>query len=116
MVVLPLDLLNLLLAAVLPMATALVTARFANSSIKAIVLAALTVIATALQQVFDDGGSFEWRPFLVTTTLQFVLSVGLHFGLLKPTGVTGAGGAIASAVPVGVGGPSDNPGPVVEPR
>ncbi len=116
MVVLPLDLLNLLLAAVLPMATALVTARFANSSVKAIVLAALTVLSTSLQAVFDDNGVFEWRPFLITTTLQFIMSVGLHFGLLKPTGVTGAGGAIQTAAPAGVGGPSDNVGPVEEPR
>lgn len=111
MVALPLDLLNLLLAAVLPMATALITARFANSGVKSIVLAALTVISTALQQVFDDSGDFYWRPFLITTAFQFTISVGLHFGLLKPTGVTGAHGKLASAVPAGVGGPADRVGP-----
>lgn len=111
MVVLPLDLLNLLLAAVLPMATALITARFANSAVKSIVLALLTVISTSLQQVFDDNGEFYWRAFLITTTFQFVLSVGLHFGLLKPTGVTGAHGTIANTVPAGVGGPADRLAP-----
>lgn len=111
MVVLPLDLLNLLLAAVLPMATALITARFANSSIKSIVLAALTVISTTLQEVFNDNGEFHWRAYLITTTFQFIVSVGLHFGLLKPTGVTGAHGAIASSVPAGVGGPAERVGP-----
>ncbi len=110
-VTLPLDVLNLLLAAVLPMLTAVITARFANSSIKSLTLVLLTVISTALQTIFDDGGSFEVRPFLITTVMQFVLSVGLHFGLLKPISITGENGAIASSVPAGVGGPSDRPGP-----
>jgi hypothetical protein len=107
MVVLPLDLVNLLLAAVLPMVTALVTARFANSSVKALTLAVLTIITTALQQVFNDDGEFFWRAFLITAAVQFTVSVGLHFGLLKPTGVTGGTGAIAGAVPAGIGGSPD---------
>ena len=110
MVTLPLDVLNLVLAAVLPILTALVTARFANSSVKTLVLVALTVISTALQQVLADDGELVWRSFLYTTTFQFLMSVGFHFGLLKPTGVTGAGGLVASSVPQGVGGPADRPG------
>ncbi len=112
MVILPLDLLNLLLAAVLPVVTALVTARFASGAVKTLVLIALTVISTALQGVFDDDGLLEWRPFLIATTLQFLMSVGFHFGLLKPTNITGEGGVVATTVPQGVGGPSERPGPV----
>ncbi len=111
MVAVPLDLLNLLLAAVLPMVTAIITARFANSAVKSLTLVALTVITTALQTIFDDGGQFEVRPFLITTAMQFMLSVGLHFGLLKPVKVTGENGAIAQAVPAGVGGPKHKIGP-----
>ena len=110
--VIPLDVLNMVLAVVLPMLTALVTARFASSQVKTVVLVALTVISTALQRVFDDGGSVNWKQFLMTTGLQFLMSVGFHFGLLKPTGVTGAGGVVASSVPQGVGGPATRPGPV----
>lgn len=111
MVTVPLDMLNLALAVLLPMATALVTARFANSSVKTLVLVLLTVISTALQQVFDDNGNVDWKAFLLTTSLQFLMSVGFHFGLLKPTNVTGAHGVVANAVPAGIGGPKDAVGP-----
>ena len=111
MVTIPLDLLNLLLAAVLPVLTALVTARFASSALKTLVLIVLTVISTALQGVFADSGQLPVREFVIATTLQFLLSVGFHFGLLKPTGITGEAGAVALAVPVGLGGPSQRPGP-----
>lgn len=110
MVTVPLDVLNLVLAAVLPVVTALITARFANSSIKTIVLVALTVLATSLQEVFADNGELFWRPFIMTTVLQFLMSVGFHFGLLKPGGITGASGVVAKSVPTGVGGPSTRPG------
>lgn len=109
-VTLPLDTLNLVLAAVLPILTALVTARFAPSSLKTVILVALTVLSTALQAVFDDGGTFEVRPFIMTTVLQFLMSVGFHFGLLKPANITGSSGAVATSVPAGVGGPSEQVG------
>lgn len=112
-VTIPLDVLNLLLAAVLPLLTALVTARFASSALKSITLAALTVIATSLQSVFDSGGGFEIRDYLMTTTLQFLMSVGFHFGLLKPVALTGDHGVVAQKVPAGIGGPDNAPlGPI----
>jgi hypothetical protein len=113
MVTIPLDLLNLLLAAALPILTALVTARFASAAWKTVVLAALTVIATSLQQVFDDNGDLHARSFLMTTSLQFLMSVGFHFGLLKPIAVTGDHGLVAQSVPAGIGAPKEAPvGPV----
>ena len=114
MVTLPLDILNLVLAAVLPVLTALVTARFASGAVKTLVLVVLTVVSTALQGVFDDGGVLPVREFIIATVLQFLMSVGFHFGLLKPTNVTGAGGLVATAVPAGVGGPADRPGNVAD--
>lgn len=110
-VTVPLDLLNVLLAVALPVVTALVTARFANSTVKTVVLIALTVITTALQQVFDDNGEFKAEDFAYTTSLQFLMSVGFHFGLLKPIKITGESGAVARAVPAGVGGPSQQIAP-----
>jgi hypothetical membrane protein len=110
----PLDLLNLLLAVVLPMLTALITARFANSAVKTLVLVALSVIAVALQGVFGDDGILHVREFIYTTSLQFLLAVGAHFGLLKPLNVTGARGVVANTVPQGIGGPADRPGQVAD--
>lgn len=101
----PLDVLNVVLAVILPMLTALVTARLASSAIKSVVLLGLTVLATALQALFDTGGTFEIDQFLITTTLQFIMAVGLHFGLLKPAALTGANGKVALSVPAGIGGP-----------
>jgi hypothetical protein len=112
MVLIPLDILNLVLAAVLPVLTALITARFANSAIKTLVLVLLTVIAVALQGVFDNSGILHLRPFIVQTSLQFLLAVGAHFGLLKPLNITGAAGVVATSVPQGIGGPADRPGNV----
>lgn len=110
-VLIPLDVLTVILAVILPMLTALVSARFANSSVKTLVLLALTIIATGLQTVFDDGGRFEAGDFVTNAAVQFLMAVGFHFGLLKPTGVTGANGKVAQSVPAGVGGPSDRVGP-----
>lgn len=112
MTVIPLDYLNLVLAVVLPVITSLITARFANSTVKTLVLVLLTVISTALQQVFDDNGTIVWKHFLYTTVFQFLGSVGFHFGLLKPTNVTGTGGVISMKVPNGVGGPAQQLGPI----
>jgi uncharacterized membrane protein YqaE (UPF0057 family) len=114
MVTLPMDVLNLVLAVILPMVTALVTARFASSTVKSLVLVLLTIISTALQQVFADNGEVDVSNFVWTTAVQFLMSVGFHFGLLKPTNLTGAGGAVANAVPAGIGGPSDRPGNVAD--
>lgn len=110
MVTLPLDVLNLVLAAVLPMLTALITARWANSAVKTVVLVLLSIIAVALQGVFDDDGILHVRAFFIQTCLQFMLAVVAHFGLLKPLSVTGSSGVVATAVPAGVGGPANKPG------
>lgn len=107
MVTIPLDILNLVLAAILPVLTAVVTARFASGVLKTMVLVMLTVIAQALQGVFDDDGQLPVRAFIIATTLQFLLSVGFHFGLLKPTGVTGADGFVAGSLPQGIGGSAE---------
>jgi hypothetical protein len=42
--------------------------------------------------------------------LTFIASVGTHYGLLKPTGVTGTNGAIQVRVPGGIGGSAVAPG------
>lgn len=113
-VTVPLDWLNLTLGAVLPIATALITARFAQSAVKTLVLILLTVISTALQSVLQNSGDLQWHQFLFTTVFQFLISVGLHFGLLKPINITGESGVVAQTVPAGIGGPSTQTGPVAD--
>jgi len=96
-------LLNVLLAFVLPAAVAVITKRHADDAFKSLVLAGLSLLAVGIQTAIDLGGDFDVKGFLWTSFVQFVYAVAAHYGLLKPTRVTGQNGAIALAVPGGVG-------------
>lgn len=102
--------LTLLLGVVLPMLVQLVTANVANGGLKAIVLAVLAAIAGLVQALFDVGGDFtvvDWNTAFSAALTTFLLAVGLHFGLLKPVGITGKDNVIGRIVPQGVGGNPD---------
>lgn len=112
MTVIGLNWLNIVIALVLPMLVALFTSLQASGAIKAVVLAVLAAITGLAQELINAGGvltGFDWDTAASNMLWTFLLAVGLHFGLLKPLGVTGRDGGIASAVPVGIG-PSPNKG------
>lgn len=88
---------------VLPALVAFITARWASSALKAIALAGLSVLTGVLVSIQASGGEFDWRDTLVTAFMTFSAAVFMHFGLLKPIGVTGEDGVIARAVPGGLG-------------
>ena len=95
-------LLTVVIGAVLPALTAIVTARDAPAGRKAVLLAVLSAVtgfAVAWQQDPHD-----WKTGAVGAFWAFIAAVGAHFGLLKPIDVTGSGGLIARKVPGGVGG------------
>jgi hypothetical protein len=96
--------LNLLISMILPIVVALVTKRFANGQVKAVVLLALSVITGWLTSLQATGGTFELKSAITSTVVSFVAAVAVHFGLLAPAGVTGADGVIARSVPGGIGG------------
>jgi small-conductance mechanosensitive channel len=77
---------------VLPFLVALVTARLARAGLKAIVLAALAAVAGFANDI---------------TT--FLIAVGMHFGLWRPTNLTGVNGTVQHKVPQGVGGRHSRP-------
>ncbi len=91
--------LTALLSLVLPALTALVTKRLASPAIKSVVLLLLTVIAAVIQQGVIDNGVFDIEEVVATALTQFVFAVAVHFGLLRPTRVTGPDGVIQSATP-----------------
>lgn len=95
--------LNLFLAVVLPMVTALVTKRVAPSWVKSVVLILLTVVASTVQTWVQAGGEFEVQATILNFVITFVTAVATHFGFLKPAQVTGTDGAIAKAIPAGIG-------------
>lgn len=81
---------QLLLAVILPIVVGLVTTRVTRGSVKAWLLAGLTLVtalitglgdAVAGQHVFDLGRA------LFLALPQFCISVAMYYGLWKPTGI-----------------------------
>ncbi len=99
--------LTFIVGTVLPALTALVSRRFSASAVKALVLLALSTVTGALTTLGVDGhgGHLHPRTFLIGLAVAYITAVVSHFGLLKPTGVTGDDGVILKAVPGGVGRP-----------
>lgn len=105
---LDLNWLTVVLGVVLPMLTGLVTSRLAHSGLKAVVLALLSAIGGLLNELYAVGGNvelYDWSSGLANALTVFLIAVGLHYGILKPVGVTGANGVTQTAVPAGLGGP-----------
>jgi hypothetical protein len=95
--------LDIALAVVLPMVVALVTKQLADSWVKAVVLLLLSALTAAGSDMLAHGGTFTLGPTLGNFVLTFIIAVGMHYGLLKPTGITGSNGAIAKVFPGGLG-------------
>lgn len=91
------------LGTLLPALVALVTKQNAASWVKSLALAALSAVSGVLTSVAANGGQLEWKAALTSFIITFVTAVSTHYGLLKPSGVTGSEGAIAEAVPGGIG-------------
>lgn len=97
----------------LPILTGLVTARVAHPGLKATVLALLSAVAGLLNELYSVAGNaalYDWSAGLANAVTVFLVGVGLHYGLLRPTGVTGSDGGVQRAVPGGIGGPSAHAG------
>jgi hypothetical protein len=86
-------LLALLIQVGLPLLVGLVTKASWSPGWKATLLLALTAVNQYLVTwlgAIDKHQAFDWKGYLVTVIIGFVISVGSHFGLLKPTGATEA--------------------------
>lgn len=80
------------LAVVLPLLVGLVTKKTTDGGQKAILLAALTLVASMLGEAIDvwtGGGVYDIGQSLMLWLPTFVVSVATHYGLWKPTGVSG---------------------------
>jgi hypothetical protein len=103
-------LINFALGVLLPMLTAFVTKRLAGSSVKGVILLLLSAIGGFLTQYLSQDSNWHWKTAVFSFALTFIAAVGTHYGLLKPTGVTGTNGAIQVRVPGGIGGTAVAPG------
>jgi hypothetical protein len=105
------QLLTLLVSLVLPLLVAVVTTRLASPGLKAVVLAflaALTGFGSELLDALVNHTAYDVGAAVFAWTYSFILAVVAHFGALKPAGVTGSRGAVANALPGGIG--WDDPG------
>jgi sterol desaturase/sphingolipid hydroxylase (fatty acid hydroxylase superfamily) len=96
--------LTLLVSTILPIIVALVTKQQAKPAVKAFVLLLHSAISGWLTSLYATGGTFDPKSALLAIILGFVTATATHFGLLRPTKITGTDGAVASkTVHVGIG-------------
>ncbi|TFV90377.1 hypothetical protein [Blastococcus sp. CT_GayMR16] len=105
------QLLTFAVSAVLPALVALITKRMAAPALKAVTLlflAALTGLLSELLDALVTALPFDFGTAAANWLMAFIVAVAAHYGLLKPLKMTGSQGAIATAVPGGLG--ADDPG------
>jgi hypothetical protein len=79
--------LNVVVATVLPLLVALVTKTTTSPGAKAWLLAFLTVLGAFITTYVNNPDSFDVWGAVLTAITSFLVSIGLHYGLWKPTGV-----------------------------
>lgn len=80
---------SLLVGVVLPLLTGLVTTVNVSASAKAIILLALSAATNVLSeflQAITTHTAFDLGTTLLATLGTFLVGVGMHFGIWKPTG------------------------------
>lgn len=92
---------GLIIGTLLPILVGIITARLTPSGGKSIILLFLAAVIAVGQEILA-AGSFELKVAVLKFALLFLSSVGTHFGLLKPSGITGAGGLVSNLAPNGL--------------
>lgn len=85
-----------ILATLAPLIVGLITKRFVESKTKTILLIFVTVIIQILTEL---GSTFNLWEFLTKLVMAFILSVGIHYQILKPTGITSVDGFVNNILP-----------------
>jgi hypothetical protein len=85
--------LQLVGATILPLLVGLVTTRETNAGRKAVYLAGLSVLISLLTEIvsaLQTGVTYNLGTALLAALASFLIAVGTHYGLWKPTGTAGA--------------------------
>jgi len=80
--------LGMVVSVILPLIVGLVTTRVTNSGLKAVLLAALAAITglgTELIAALNSGQTYDLGNGIVLALTSFLIAVGLHYGIYKPT-------------------------------
>ena len=83
----------LLVSTVLPLLVGLVTRTVTHGGVKAVLLAGLASIAGLLSELLasiNSGTAFDVGLALIVALGSFLIAVGMHYGLWKPTGTSTA--------------------------
>lgn len=99
--------LNVLINVLLPILVAVLTSRVADGAVKALVLLVLSAVSGFLVAWLDAvnlGVAFDMSQAGFTVVVGLVMAIAAHFGVWKPTGVTGSAGVIQLRMPGGIGG------------
>lgn len=90
-----------LLSTLGPLIVGVITKKFVEGKTKMYLLALVTVI---LQTLTLLGQSFNLGEFLTKVVMAFILSVGIHYQILRPAGITSPDGLVNKVLPdVGLG-------------
>jgi hypothetical protein len=94
--------LGLLVSVVLPVLVGLVTTRVTSAGVKAVLLLALSILNGLLVEVANPGPGFNLGTAAILAVVAFGTGVLAHFGLWKPTGISGkAQDSLVTAAPSG---------------
>lgn len=95
----PVLVVSVLVGTVLPLLVGLVTTRVTHSGVKAVLLAALslaTALGTELGAAWSRGDAYDLGQGLLLALPTFLVAVGLHYGIWKPTGVSAAAQSVGN--------------------
>lgn len=81
--------LGLAISVALPVLVGLVTTRVTSAGAKAVLLLALTALNGFLVELSNAGDGYDMGSAVALTLVSFGTAVLSHFGLWKPTGVSG---------------------------
>lgn len=83
------QIIGLLITLVLPILVGLVTTRVTSAGVKAVLLLLLTAANGFLVELGNAGPGYNVANGVFYAAVSFVTAVAVHFGFLKPTGISG---------------------------
>lgn len=87
----PVLVIQLLVSTVLPLLVGLVTKRVTHSGTKAVLLALISLATSLLAEMgaaLTQGVLYDFGQGLLLAIPTFLIAVGMHYGIWKPTGVS----------------------------
>jgi hypothetical protein len=88
-----LQVLSLIVSFIIPILVGLVTSRVANGTVKSLTLFVLAAVVAVIAEAIDKGSFSTFQAFMLFAQ-NFLVAVTAHYGVLKPSGVTGTNGVV----------------------